>query len=78
MRNNSGELLRRVAEGESVLVTNNGVPAAVLVPAGADVRARLAASGRLRVGTGLDLSQLPAPVAATESTEELLAEDRGR
>jgi len=48
------------------------------VTAGAGVQARLAASGRLRVGTGLDLSQLPAPIAAAESTEELLAEDRGR
>ena len=78
MRNNSGELLRRVAEGESVLVTNNGVPAAVLVPADAGVRGRLTASGRLRPGTGLDLEALPAPVAATAPTEQLLEEDRGR
>jgi prevent-host-death family protein len=78
MRNNSGELLRRVAEGESVLVTNNGVPAAVLVPARSDVRTRLTASGRLRVGTGLDLAALPPPVTAPASTEQLLEEDRGR
>jgi prevent-host-death family protein len=78
MRNNSGELLRRVAEGESVLVTNNGVPAAVLVPAGSDVRQRLTASGRLRGGTGLDLGALPAPVVAPVSTERLIEEDRGR
>lgn len=78
MRNNSGELLRRVAEGESVLVTNNGVPAAVLVPAGSDIRSRLTASGRLRVGSGLDLSVLPPPVTAGTPTERLLEEDRGR
>jgi prevent-host-death family protein len=78
MRNNSGELLRRIAQGESVLVTNNGVPAAVLVPAGSDVRSRLTASGRLRIGTGLDLGALPPPVAAPDSTERLLEEDRGR
>lgn len=78
MRNNSGDLLRRVAEGESVLVTNNGVPAAVLVPAGAGVRERLTASGRLRVGSGLDLSALPTPVTLAMPTEELLDEDRGR
>lgn len=77
MRNNSGELLRRVAEGESVLITNGGVPAAVMVPAGADARTRLIASGRLRAGAGLDLSVLPAPVQATCSSEDLLAEDRG-
>ena len=78
MRNNSGELLRRVAEGESVLVTNNGVPAAVLVPAGSDVRQRLTASGRLRGGNGLDLGALPPPVTAADSTEPLLQQDRGR
>jgi prevent-host-death family protein len=78
MRNNSGDLLRRVAEGESVLVTNNGVPAAVLVPAGAGIRERLTASGRLRVGAGLDLDTLPAPVAVPVSTEELLGQDRDR
>ena len=78
MRNNSGELLRRVAEGESVLVTNNGVPSAVLVPAGSDVRSRLTLSGRLRVGTGLDLGTVPPPVTAAASTEQLLDEDRGR
>jgi prevent-host-death family protein len=77
MRNNSGELLRRVAEGESVLITNGGVPAAVMVPAGADSHARLVASGRLRVGTGLDLGKLPPPVRSTRTSEEILADDRG-
>jgi len=78
MRNNSGEVLRRVAQGESVVVTNNGVPAAVLVPAGSDVRSRLTASGRLRAGTGLDLSFLPPPMSSQVSTEQLLGEDRGQ
>ncbi|CCG04049.1 type II toxin-antitoxin system Phd/YefM family antitoxin [Blastococcus saxobsidens] len=32
MRNNSGEILRAVAAGESVQVTNNGQLAAVIVP----------------------------------------------
>ena len=77
MRNSSGELLRRVAQGESVLITNGGVPAAVIVPAAADTRTRLAASGRLRVGSGLDLGALPAPVPSTVSSEDLLADDRG-
>ncbi len=77
MRNKSGELLRRVAGGESVLVTNNGVPAAVLVPAGTDARSRLVATGRLRVGAGLDLTALPARVQAPRLTGDLLEEDRG-
>ena len=76
MRNNSGELLRRGAGGETVLITNGGVPAAVMVPAGSSTRARLLAAGRLRAGTGLDLSALPVPVPATRSTDDLLAEDR--
>jgi hypothetical protein len=49
-----------------------------LVPAGTDVRTRLAASGRLRAGTGLDLGALPPPVTSHTSTEQLLTEDRGR
>jgi prevent-host-death family protein len=77
MRNHSGELLRRVAEGESVLITNGGVPAAVMVPAGSDTRTRLIAAGRLRAGTGLDLAALPPPMQAERSSEDLLAEDRG-
>ena len=76
MRNNSGELLRRVAEGESVLITNGGVPAAVMVPAGSDARTRLTVAGRLRTGTGLDLGALPKPVRSVRSSDDLLAEDR--
>lgn len=32
MRNRSGEILRRVAAGESIQVSNNGRPAALIVP----------------------------------------------
>ncbi|MDQ1292940.1 MAG: type toxin-antitoxin system prevent-host-death family antitoxin [Actinomycetota bacterium] len=76
MCNNSGELLRRTAEGESVLITNGGVPAAVMVPAGSDARTRLVAAGRLRTGTGLDLKALPEPVRSSRSSDDLQGEDR--
>lgn len=78
MRNNSGELLRRVAAGESVLVTNNGLPAAVLVPVTVDVRDRLISTGRLKVGTGLNLDVLPPPRVITEQVQTLIDEDRDR
>jgi prevent-host-death family protein len=77
MRNNSAEVLRRVAGGESFIVTNGGVPAAVLTPASADEAARRVASGRLRPGSGVDLSRLPAPVLADVDTGDVLAQDRG-
>jgi prevent-host-death family protein len=32
LRNNSAEVLRRAASGESMVVTNNGVPVAVVGP----------------------------------------------
>ena len=76
MRNNSGELLRRVAEGESVLITNGGEPAAVMIPASSDTRARLIAGGRLRPGTGFDLGALPVPIRSARSSEDLITEDR--
>ena len=48
MRNNSGEILRRVGAGESISVTNNGRVAALIVPPGADALAELAQRGQLR------------------------------
>ncbi len=78
MRNNSGELLRRVAAGESVLVTNNGLPAAVLVPVTVGVRDRLISTGRLKVGTGLNLDLLPSPRVIAQQVQKLIDEDRDR
>ena len=48
MRNSSGEILRAVAAGETVQVTNNGQVAALITPPGADVLVRLAELGQAR------------------------------
>lgn len=49
MRNHSGEILRDVANGETVCVTNRGQVAALIVPPDADVLAGLVARGQVRV-----------------------------
>ena len=48
MRNNSGEILRAVAAGESVQVTNNGQIAAVISPPSGDPLSELVARGQAR------------------------------
>lgn len=48
MRNDSAAVLRRVAAGETILVTNNGQPAAVIGPPPGDVLTLLSAQGQLR------------------------------
>lgn len=49
MRNQSGEILRHVANGETIQVTNNGQVAALIVPPGADALADLVSRGQVRV-----------------------------
>ena len=48
MRNSSGEILRAVAAGETIRVTNNGRIAALIVPPPADPIAELVDRGRAR------------------------------
>jgi len=48
MRNSSGEILRAVAAGETVQVTNNGQVAAVISPPALSVLEQLRASGATR------------------------------
>ena len=48
MRNNSGEILRAVAAGETVQVTNNGQVAAVISPPTGGLLDRLVAQGQAR------------------------------
>ena len=48
MRNDSADVLRRVAAGETIIVTNHGQPAAVIGPPAGDVLSLLAANGQVR------------------------------
>jgi prevent-host-death family protein len=48
MRNSSGEILRAVAAGESIQVSNNGQVAAVISPPNGDALSRLEDQGQAR------------------------------
>lgn len=79
MRNNSGEILRRVAAGESIEVTNNGRVAAVLVPPRRDTLEDLVARGEVRPARA-PISTLASiePVDSPVSTKEILDDLKGR
>ena len=79
MRNESADVLRRVAGGETILVTNNGQPAAVISPPPDDALTLLAASGQLREAVDPP-SQLRSIERSRSSrtTAEIVAEARGR
>jgi antitoxin (DNA-binding transcriptional repressor) of toxin-antitoxin stability system len=78
MRNNSGEILRAVAAGETVSVTNNGRIAALISPPGGDTLARLAAQGQVRMARrpSADLSTIHRR-AGERTTAEIIADTRG-
>lgn len=79
MRNNSGEILRAVAAGESIRVTNKGQVAAIIIPPAADPLADLTARGQLRPARRplADLSALVRRKPDRPSSE-LLSDVRGR
>lgn len=79
MRNQSGEILRRVADGESIQVTNHGQIAALIVPPGADALADLASRGQVRVARH-PTSSLRSIVRrkGTSGSQAIVADVRGR
>ncbi len=79
MRNRSGEILRRVEAGESLLVSNNGRIAALIAPADGDLLDGLVARGEARAAR-TDASALAKITRATSpvSTEEMIRDSRGR
>lgn len=78
MRNDSAEVLRRVAAGESLLVTNNGQPAAVIAPPQGDVLALLAAQGQLREARSSPATlRSITPARSRRTTAKILEDVRG-
>ncbi len=79
MRNNSGEILRAVAAGESVQVTNNGQVAAVISPPWGGSLSELVARGQARPALK-PLSTLGAVRRrkASRPSAEIVTDSRGR
>lgn len=79
MRNDSADVLRRVAEGETIVVTNHGRPAAVIGPPPTDVLAHLGAQGQIREALKPPASLLAIkPRKSKVTSAEILADARGR
>lgn len=78
MRNESGAVLRRIAAGETILVTNHGRPAAVIGPPAGDVVSLLSARGEVReaVEPTASLRSIRRR-RSTKTTAEIVADVRG-
>jgi prevent-host-death family protein len=68
MRNESGEILRCVADGETIQVTNHGRVAALIVPPSTDTLTGLISRGQVRPATR-PLSSLQSVVRRKPSTD---------
>lgn len=84
LRNNSAEILRRVEAGETLQVTNNGIPAAVIGPAGGATLDDLVSQGQARPARA-DAStlnrlrrRLDGRTPAAKTTAEMVKDARGR
>ncbi|MES2094958.1 MAG: type II toxin-antitoxin system prevent-host-death family antitoxin [Actinomycetota bacterium] len=79
MRNRSGEILRRVEAGESIEVSNNGHPAAIIVPVGGNVLDGLIARGEARRAlVGVEALSAITRVATKTTAQELIEDTRGQ
>jgi antitoxin (DNA-binding transcriptional repressor) of toxin-antitoxin stability system len=79
MRNHSGEILRLVAGGEIVQVTNHGALAAVIVPPDTDLFTELVSRGQVRVARRPPASlRSIARRRGGVSSEEIIDDLRGR
>lgn len=78
MRNQSGEILRQVAGGETIQVTNHGQVSALIVPADSDPLADLISRGQVRVARK-PISSLRSIVRrkSTSDSQAIVADVRG-
>lgn len=74
MRNNSAEILRAVAAGEDILVTNNGEPAALITRPHLSPLDVLVATGQARLPTK-DLRSLKVPKKKSLVTSQEILDD---
>ncbi len=79
MRNQSGEILRQVANGETIQVTNHGQVKALIVPPATDTLADLESRGQVRAAR-----QPPSGLRSvlrrksTTASQAIVADVRGR
>jgi prevent-host-death family protein len=79
MRNQSGDILRHVADGETIQVTNHGRVAALIVPPGTDTLADLISRGQVRVARHPPSSlRSVARRKSTADSQAIVADVRGR
>lgn len=76
LRNNSTSILEAVRNGEIIEVTNNGQPAAIMVPPGVDRLQLLALAGRVRRATQTRPFGSARRIVSERTTEQMLAEVR--
>lgn len=76
LRDNLTTTIRRVRAGESVEVTHDGVPVALLSPLPAGRLARLMATGGVTPGQPLDRPLRRFPVTGPMTASEAIEEDR--
>ena len=79
MRNQSGDILRHVANGETIQVTNRGRVAALIVPPGTDPLADLVSRGQVRVARNPTSNlRLIVRLKGTADSQAIVADVRGR
>jgi prevent-host-death family protein len=79
MRNQSGDILRHVADGETIQVTNRGQVAALIVPPGTDPLTDLVSRGQVRMARTTPSSlRLIVRRKGTTDSQAIVADVRGR